>query len=58
MFVVLSVFGLLGLCIGCFILARYQAPWRRIARDRRRESVAYRQRMAKRHGVDASNPDD
>lgn len=57
MFVVLSMFGLLGLGIGCFILVRYQTPWRRIARDRRRESAAYRRRMAERHGVDASNLD-
>jgi hypothetical protein len=52
MLVALLVLGLVGLGIGCFVALRHQAPGRRIARDRRRESAAYRRRMSERHGAD------
>jgi hypothetical protein len=54
---VLLMVGLVGFGICCVLFLRHQAPGRRIARDRRRESTAYRKRMAERHGPDAFERD-
>lgn len=53
----LLVLGLVGFGICCALFIRYQAPGRRIARERRREALAYRNRMAERHGQDVARRD-
>jgi hypothetical protein len=53
----LLMLGLVGFGICCVFLIRHQAPGRRIARERRREALAYRKRMAERQGADATGPD-
>jgi hypothetical protein len=47
----LLMLGLVGFGICCALFIRHQAPGRRIARERRREALAYRKRMAERHGA-------
>ena len=54
---VVLVLGLIGFGICCALFIRHQAPGRRIARERRREALAYRKRMADRHGTEAVRRD-
>jgi hypothetical protein len=48
------VVGLAVLIIAGVVLIRYNAPDRRIRRERRRETAAYRKRMAERAGSQGS----